>query len=223
MLDLLLSCFFAFLFFYVAAQAQTAPQLLITWRSRAYVEPSFQGKILPVAGAPLEASAMMIDAGKPVDLSKQTIRWFLNNRLLQSGTGLQTVAVPGDPLLRDAEIRLKVVIAGYKGADQQAVIVLQPTRPEVIIRPTYPEWYVPAGNALFRAMFYHWSAESPDALSLRWSLQGQTVESFGEGAALAAEIPAAAAGNTLSLQLTANNTANALEAASAFAQLLITK
>ncbi len=203
------------------AQIATTPEFFVTWRSGAYVESGYQGKILPVAGAPITLAMNLIDGGKLANLSKTMIRWIKNDKIVQSGIGLQTVTIPTSSLTDRDEIRIKIVVSQYKGADLPHSFVLPVAAPEVVIRATYPGWLVPAGNASFRALFYHWSIAAPEQLLIRWSLQGQTIESSGGSATLAATIPEAAAGSALTLQLTTNNTVNDLESANTLAQLLI--
>lgn len=219
----LLSCFIAFLLYFSPAHAQTvaAPNFFVTWRSGAYVESAYQGKILPTAGAPLTIAFELIDGGKLANLSKTMIRWIKNDKIVQSGIGLQTVTIPTSPIADRDEIRIKIVVSQYKGADLPHSFVLPVAAPEVVIRAPFVNRFIPTGTQTLRALFYYWNTDRAGTLIANWSLQGERLTTSGGNRAATITLPQSAAGQSLHLTVSATNEADNLELASASQTLTI--
>ena len=106
------------LFFFLSnAQAQQArPQFLLTWQTQSYTPAQFQGKALPTANSQITASAELINGGKILDISKNTIYWYLNDNLLSSGAGAQTVVFNAPPTSDSDHLELRVQLPDYEGS-----------------------------------------------------------------------------------------------------------
>ena len=66
------------------ANAQAAPQMVVTWQAYgSYVPPAYRDKALPNQESRLTASLALFSDGKLVDLSQQTIYWYLNDILIE--------------------------------------------------------------------------------------------------------------------------------------------
>lgn len=204
------------------ARAQTTPDFYVTWRSGAYTESGYQGKVLPVAGAPITIAFELIDGGKFANLSRTTIRWMKNGRLFQSGVGLQTVTIPTDPIIDRGEIRIKIVIAQYKGVDIQRNFILPVVAPEIVIRAPYPNRLMPSGTQTIRALFYNWSAAQAGTLAAEWTMQGERLTTTGKDNVVTLNLPRTAAGQLLLISVAAKNLANDFETANASQTFTIT-
>ena len=84
---------FAVVFGGTIAHAQSAtPQMVVTWQAYgSYVPPAYGGKALPNQESRLTASLELLSNGKLVDLSGQTIYWYLDDTLIDSGVGHQYI------------------------------------------------------------------------------------------------------------------------------------
>src|SRR3989344_1635798 len=75
--------------------AQTRPpELLMTWRANTYAPADFSGKILPIANSHITASFELVDRGKAVDVSRETVYWYVNDDLVSNKPGMEQVAFP---------------------------------------------------------------------------------------------------------------------------------
>ena len=92
------SMFLLLIFFSPAlthAQTASSPQFLVTWKTSGSYIPSFYlGKALPTYGSQITASLELVSQGKILDLSNQTIYWYLEDNLVGGGVGVQQVTFP---------------------------------------------------------------------------------------------------------------------------------
>ena len=96
----------------IPAPAQVSqPEFWVTWKAKNYVPPGFEGKSLPVLGAPVEIAFNLVNQGTKINLGAQTVNWYLNDSLIGSGPGLQSISFT--PLKKSVEIR--ITIPDYPG------------------------------------------------------------------------------------------------------------
>ena len=121
------------------AQTASSPTFLVTWKTTGSYIPSFyQGKALPTYGSNITASFELISAqGKVLDMSGQTIYWYLNDTLIGGGTGVQQVTFPP---LGDAPntMDLRITVPNYNGASLIHAINVPMVLPEAVIYAPYP-------------------------------------------------------------------------------------
>lgn len=205
------------------AHAQSAPEFFVTWRAMGYVSPSYQGKILPTAGTPIEIGFELVDGGKIADISKSTVNVILNGKKVSSGLGLKTAVVATKPLIMTGGAEIKIVVDKYKGATAETFFTIPLARPEVVIRSPYPGNVVSPGNSSFDALFYYWNVATPDRLTLAWSVNNEKAGGTGAGSGLTVTLPAASAGSALQLGVSAKNLDNEFEFADDSANLAVVK
>ena len=88
-----------------AEAAKGDPRAMITWRARSYAPSGYAGKVMPSPNSAITASLELVSSrtGKPIDLSRGTIYWYLNTSFLGGGAGAQTITFrapgPGNNLL----------------------------------------------------------------------------------------------------------------------------
>lgn len=215
---LALTAFSAIPFF---TSAQTTPEFFVTWRAGSYVSPSYQGKILPIAGTPIEIGFELIDGGKIADISKNTVNWILNGKKIASGAGLKATTFATNPLALTASPEIKIVVDNYKGSPIQRFLVIPIARPEVVIRSPYPGNVIAPGTNKFDASFYYWNIASPDDIGITWSLNNEKTGGSARNSNLVLTIPDSAAGTSLNLKLSAKNLLNEFEFADDSANLAI--
>ncbi len=169
---------FAFtLFTALQANAQTTqssgPQFLITWRAQSSFVPLFYaGKALPNAQSQIAASLTLISNGQPVDLSSQTIYWYLNDTLLGGGVGTQHITFSpfGGSF---GTLTLRVELPDYASGILIHEITIPVVRPIAVIYAPHPNDKFSDSQITVNALPYFFSA-SPSALSFRWSVNDAT-------------------------------------------------
>jgi hypothetical protein len=158
-----------------SALAQTAsdPQFLITWKSTASSIPSsYIGKALPSYGSEVTADFELISNGKTLDLSDQTIYWYLEDTLIGGGTGVQQVTFPlfGTP---PNSLTLKIELPSYNGQYLIHTLDIPFVNPAVVIDAPYSNGSFSSNPVTVAALPYFFNT-SPSQLSYTWAVNGQT-------------------------------------------------
>jgi hypothetical protein len=157
------------------AHAQTAsPQFLVTWHAiGSYVPSTYKGKALPVVGTRIMASVEFVSAqGKLLNLSGQTIYWYLDTNYIGGGVGVQGITFSADqppPATLDLEVKLP----SYNGQVYTHDIDIPLVDPMVVIYAPYPNGQFSGTSLDVQALPYFFNTTSTDALSYAWSADGQ--------------------------------------------------
>jgi hypothetical protein len=157
-------------------QAQTtSPTFLITWTTTGSYIPSFyQGKALPTYGSKITASLELISPqGKVLNLSGQTIYWYVDDMLVGGGAGVQQVTFPP---IGDAPnaVDLRVTLPNYNGAFLVHEINIPMVLPKAVIYAPYPGGQFSQNPVSVQALPYFFNIADPSALSYSWSVNGQS-------------------------------------------------
>jgi hypothetical protein len=160
-----------------AAHAQTdasSPTFLITWKTTGSYIPSFYiGKALPTYGSQITASLELVSPqGKILDLSGQTIYWYVNDTLVGGGVGVQQATFPP---IGDAPntANLRVTIPNYNGTYLIHAINIPMVLPEAVIYAPYPNGQFIENPLTVQAIPYFFNIADPSGLSYTWSVNGQ--------------------------------------------------
>lgn len=204
-----------------AAHAQSAaPQFLVTWKvARSYVPSSYPDKAMPTYGSVITASvALLSPQGKLINLSGQTIYWYLNNILIGGGAGVQTASFL--PLDAPPTINtLEVDIPNYNGQYLIHTVPIQTTQPIAVIKAPYAGGEASVNPVVVTALPFFFNTVSPANLSYSWSVNGQQGTNAENPQTAAINLPAGtAAGTALSVTLTVTNPQDST-AATAFTNL----
>ena len=156
------------------ANAQAAPQMVVTWQAYgSYIPPAYQGKALPNQKSKLTASLELLANGKLVDLSTQTIYWYLNDALIASGVGKQYVIF--SPLgTAPAFLALEAELPSYNGNILIHQVQIPLVSPEAVIDAPHPSGQFSENPATLQATPYFFYTADPGTLSYIWSVDGQT-------------------------------------------------
>lgn len=155
------------------AQTASSPQFLITWKTTGSYIPSFyQGKALPTYGSQITASLEIISQGKIVNLSNQTIYWYLQDTLIGGGVGVQTLTFPplGEP---PSSLQLKVELPYYASGYLIHTIDIPMVKPEAVIDAPYPSGQFSQNPVTLTALPYFFNTSAPSNLSYVWSVNNQ--------------------------------------------------
>lgn len=160
----------AFCFSPLASEAQTAPEIWVTWRASSYVPPDFSGKAMPSEGTLVTASFEVIDGGKFVNLAGYEIYWYLNDDLIQTGMGGQQVSfrVPSR-----GNHKLRVKVNDYKNEALVKTIEIPAVRPEAVIVTPYPGDIFSSSRVQAKAIPYFFNTSNPQKLSFSWRVNGR--------------------------------------------------
>lgn len=151
---------------------QSGPQFMITWKSDNYVPPEYGGKSLPAVNSAVTASFELVDKGKLVDISNETVYWYVNNEFLKGGAGAQNASFvmppfPGRP------VDLRVELPDYGGGVLKTVEV-PIGKPEVVIETPFPNNTIYDYSTLLLGKPYFFNIKNPLALNFSWSANGQS-------------------------------------------------
>ena len=153
------------------ANAQAAPEFLVSWRAFNYVPADYLGKIFPVDGTLIKAGFDLIDNGKIADLSKNSVSWFIGGNLFQSGNGLKTIVFNS----QDADQQIRIRVANYRGADAEKIFIIPVVRPETIIDARFPSSEINIGRHRLEAKPYFFNIFDLAGLTFDWFLNGELV------------------------------------------------
>lgn len=202
---------------------QTRPQFLITWRAESYAPPQFEGKILPTANSPITASFELFDGGGLVDLSKQTIHWYINNRLVGGGRGVQTIKFIAPSDAPDI-LGLRIQIPEFPGGFLLKVAQIPIVRPEAVIEAPYPDGQFSNVPLTVKGTPYFFNVKDPTFLSFVWSVNRETPQTSESPSELVVDLnPDAVSGSSLNIGLTIQNPANRLDSSSSNITLTLIK
>jgi hypothetical protein len=198
-----------FLFSFKPANAQSAssPQFFLTWStSGSYIPSSYQGKALPTYGSKITAEFDLVSPqGKPLDLSQQTIYWYLNDNLVGGGVGVQKVTfspVGEAPSNQD----LRVTIPSYNGNYLVHEVRIPMVLPVAVILAPYPNGQFSQNPLTLSAIPYFFNAPNASALSYAWSVNGQTASGAENPQSAVVTLPAGTpSGTPVDLSLSIEN------------------
>ena len=158
------------------AQVVNQPQFLVTWRSHNYAPSWYAGKILATRGSWVDVSFDLIDGGKIVDISKNKVRWYVNDDLRRNeddGLGIKNFYFGVDDLARD-DIFVQVVIVDYGDQQIGKIITIPLANPEVVIDAPYSNSRLPSGTNMFKAYPYFFDIRDLSKLSFDWMVNNRS-------------------------------------------------
>ena len=154
---------------------QSVPQVLITWKADTYVPPGFPGKAMPTTNSLIRASVEILENGRFADLSKQTIRWYLNDKenFFDTGVGKQSVIVGASPFPKDPLV-LRVNIPDYGGREINKSITIPNVQPEAIIQFPNSSRNFSTSHIQLKAVPYFFHIKNPSDLTFGWKVNNNS-------------------------------------------------
>lgn len=202
---------FGVLTFFLQTEAQSArPQLIITWSaSQSYAPPSYQGKTLPNQRSSITASLEAVsNVGKSIDLSGQTVYWYLNDNLLGGGAGVQRITFRPYGEAPNS-LTLRAEVPNYPGGLLIHEVTVPVVVPQVVIAAPYPRNIFSASPAVVQAVPYFFAISSPASLGFSWLVNGQAVADAQNPQTLQISVPQnTPAGFALVISLAGQNAAD---------------
>jgi hypothetical protein len=162
-------------------RAQTASsiapgELLMAWHANTYVPAGFPGKPLPTAQSTVTVTIQAIRNGKLASLSGELIKWYVNDHLVSSGTGLQAlrVGIPANPA---GSVDVRVELPNATVEPTVKTITIPIVEPQAVIVAPYPNATVPANTtASFRATPFYFNTATARNLLYSWVVNDQAAD-----------------------------------------------
>lgn len=203
-------------------QAQTSlPDIILSWQAQTYVPTAFPGKALPIPNSLVVMSVDMLQGGKFVDLSSQSIEWYVNEEPFRAGRGLRQISVGIPNLLGNRKLKVGVRLPDYGDGFLGKTVEITSASPKIVVESPYPKNRVGVSFSLF-ATPYFFNIVSPLDLAYSWKIAGVPPTSEENPRLLSVMLPAeTVSGVSVPVFLVAKNKASGNE--SAIASVLLTK
>jgi hypothetical protein len=199
---------------HIGAQA-AGPQAFITWKTKGYAPTNYAGKILPGSNSPILANVEVFSGGKVANLSNLTIYWYLNDRLLDRGVGLQASSFRTPQSINGGTITLRVEIPDYPGGGITASINIPLVTPSVVLWSPYPKDKFSSQSVQVRVLPYFFTVPDISFLTFAWNVNGKDVQTTENPQELQVNIAQGAApGSSLDIKVSVSNPAGYFESSS---------
>jgi hypothetical protein len=192
--------------FSLKTNAQAVPQMIVTWQAYgSYIPPGYADKALPNQESELMASLTLLSNGKPVDLSNQTIYWYLDDTLIGNSIGEQHIIF--SPFgTAPAFLTLKAELPNYNGTLLIHQIQIPLISPKAVIEAPHPASQFSENPITLQGTPYFFYVSDPSALSYTWSVNDQASAAAENPQTLQINLdPATPSGSSFNVSLTIIN------------------
>jgi hypothetical protein len=186
------------------AQVSSGPLILFTWRAENYAPPEYIGKILPISNSRVVISAELINQGKVVNLSERTVNWFLDDKFITGGPGLQKVTMrsPGTTMY------IRVEINGYDMPTVSNSVEIPVAFPQAVITYHSPLDVLSSAAFQLTATPYFFNIVNPKLLSFNWLVNGVAPTNLQSPDSLAVSLNNPREGDPIAVSLSIKNPNN---------------
>lgn len=203
-----------------ATIGQTTNPVIITWQANNYFPASYAGKAAVTPGTLVIASAEINQNGKLTDLTGADIRWYVDDELVGSGTGMKTVSLSARQQQSGYQ-NLRVVV-NIGGASLENSIQIPISQPIVVIATPSPDKTVRAGDQLnIEAVPFFFNVGSLDELKFTWLINNQQVTGQDNRVSVNVGTPQSIYQNSIPVAVTVQNSLNPYEFNRGFVNLSI--
>lgn len=162
----------------VSAQEVLGTTGLLTWHAESYAPRNYLGKILPTQSSFVSAAFELVEDGKPADLSRRELRWFLNDTLFAKGQGLKTARFQAS-VGADNSHFVRVQVTDGRNILFEKLAEVPIVRPRVSIVPLSFESALSRGAHEFRVIPFFFNARDLSEIFFSWNINGQTPSAEG--------------------------------------------
>lgn len=166
---------FGFLGSVDAQSISSSPKFLVSWRADDYIPEWYFGKSLPIVGSQIEASFELVDDGKPVNLSQNIVRWYIDGDLVKNesdGLGIKslTTIIPKNS---GNKILIRISVVDYDtGPVLEKVMTIPVLKPEAVIDFPYASDKVGSGLSILKLTPFFFNVNNLNELEVKWSVNG---------------------------------------------------
>lgn len=149
---------------------ETGRRLIISWEAQTLRPLSYSGKNLAGLGSEVIAALELTENDKLADVLPANIRWFLNNRLIDSGVGLKRISFNAASAAGAMSLRAEVDYGGEVVGGAARIFV---ARPEIVIDAPYPNGVIGTGANKLEAVPYFFDITDLKDLKIEWLINNQ--------------------------------------------------
>lgn len=140
-----------------------APELILTWQAVSYTPQGFMGKALPTADTPVEASILLIDGGRIINLAPYEINWYADEKRIAGGTGVYTAKTKAPATGQDS-FELRAHVAKYADSPIDAFATIPIIKPQITIIKKMKR----GAATEFSIAPYFWNITDPRDITITW-------------------------------------------------------
>ena len=196
-----------------AGTARAATEFLVSWRANTFVDAGYAGKILPTHGSRVSLAFELLENGKPADISKNEVKWFIDGNKFDSGIGKRMSVLNLPTLSSNESANIKILVRQYRGADIEKFFTVPVASPEAVIDSRYPQNIITSGLNNFTPLFYFWNTNKASNLLVSWTSGDADSQQLNGDNILQLSIPDGAKNTQLRLAMTAKNPEREFETA----------
>lgn len=202
------------------ALAQQAPldtspgnsDLILSWRSNGFAPSGYEGRVAAAGGGTVLLTAEALVGGRPADISKYDVRWYVNDDFYTSGLGLQAITVPIQAYHQDSiDVRVEIFGAPFAASDASMSVPL--TDPLAVIEQ-HSGVSLRSGKNIFEAIPYSFNVKDPNNLLYTWAVNEDVPQSSENPRSLVLSIEGSPYGS-VDLRLTISHPENDSESSAA--------
>lgn len=158
--------------FYAPALA-AEPVSFITWQTNTTVPAWYTGKALPSATASISFALTVLVDGRSSNLSKNEIRWYVNNDFIEGGAGLQTITLAPEEAPVGRRLTVRAVVKNLTdGTDLVTQTQLDRAIPLVVIDAPVQPKTARAQRLTFTAVPFFFGSAARDRFDFQWIVGG---------------------------------------------------
>jgi len=188
----------------VQQRVSLAPmELLMFWGTNTYTPMAYHGKALPVPGSTVVVSVEAVKNGTLTSLGGQTVRWYLNDRLFNSGSGLQSVAIKV-PQQNAGFFAVRVELPDATVEPSVKTITVPVVQPSVVIVAPFADATVHGTAATLFAAPYFFNMKAAASAFFAWTVDGEVTAPTEHPGELQLSLPGTGS-QDVSVGLTATN------------------
>lgn len=169
-----------------STNAQTQPNMFLSWHTETYTPPGYGGRPLPTANSLVSLTLDVIEGGKRVDLSPYAIRWYIGETPIKNGEGLDRITARIPNVVGEGTYKLRAQINNYKGQTLIKVVNIPVVSPKaVLVDSTGSPQVAPSQTGLLadtslelEGVPYFFNAKRLSELVFEWTTNGKQFSDY---------------------------------------------
>ncbi|MDI6820617.1 MAG: hypothetical protein QMD65_00350 [Patescibacteria group bacterium] len=157
----------------VSSQTESQGEIIFTWQTKNFYPADFKGKSLPVQNSFVDISLELLKNSKLQDLSLADITWFLDEKVINRGTGNNETSF----IVKKADSDSHFIRVAVKlGNDlHESSMRLYVSKPKIAITTNpFPNSFVPPGAELtLQAIPYFFNINNIQDLLFFWQINSE--------------------------------------------------
>jgi len=159
--------------------SQTNPQIIFSWQAKNFYPSDYAGKALPTKNSLVSVSLEAFNNNKFIDLSKNPIAWYVDDKKISSGIGLKSLLFKIEPEFSE-NLFIKAVIQFDEGKIIENSFLLPIVNPQLTIDlPYFQKTISLFADSLvkIKTIPYFFNINSLNEIDFFWEVNGQRQKS----------------------------------------------